>query len=143
MDLNRILRIAVLSQWGFIILTTVIGIVEDSYLPPELATYVKNRDTAGLSALQKTAAVMMWAFMMSYLVSSLGLLSKKKWAPITYLYSVIFLTILTSFLAPLIVTPLTSLLSTAADIIIGITVCLVYFSPLKEEFKHTELLRDT
>ena len=135
MDLNRILKLSVIFQLAIIILAIIAGLVEESYLPTELATYVKNREAGGLSAVQKAAAVMMGPFLISYLAASIALLARKTWAPVTYLYSVIFLTILSSLMAPSIITPLTSLLETVSDVIAGITICLVYFTPLKEEFK--------
>ncbi len=137
MILNRILKLALIYQWMFLIAAVIAGILEEKYLPANLAAYVTNRDNAELSIVETLTFVIGLVFLFAYFVSSIGLLLIKHWAPKIYLFSNIVGLLIIPFIGIEIKTPLSSTLDDVTTALIGFTICLIYLSPLKEEFKST------
>ena len=127
MTLNRILKLALIFQWVFIIAGVIVGILEEEYLPANLAEYVANRDNAELSSLD----VIFLIFLFTYFVSSIGLFLRKHWAQKIYLLSNIVGFLISPFLGIRISTPLSSTFDDVSTALIGFTICLIYLSPIK------------
>jgi hypothetical protein len=133
MNLNSLLKLAVISQWVFVIICVVARILEEKYLPVNLAEYAANLHCAKSSMVEMI-------FFFAYFVSSIGLLFKKCWAPKIYLFSNMGGLLIMGFLFRIkIITPLSDIFSEISTALIGFTICLIYFSPLKEEFKSTSI----
>jgi hypothetical protein len=140
MNLNSLLKLAVISQWVFVIICVVARILEEKYLPVNLAEYAANLHCAKSSMVEIFIAVIDLIFFFAYFVSSIGLLFKKCWAPKIYLFSNMGGLLIMGFLFRIkIITPLSDIFSEISTALIGFTICLIYFSPLKEEFKSTSI----
>lgn len=135
MILTRKLKIAVISQWAFVFAAFIANILEEQYLPDNLVAYVANRANAELYTAETLTLMALIPFLFAYALSSIGLILKKSWAPKTYLFCILVGLLITALRGLKIGTPIYSTLWEVTAVLAGFIVCLVYLSPLKEEFK--------
>ncbi len=132
MNSKRLIRILIISQWITLIAVITVGLIETRYLTEPLKTYAAQRNNADLTRYQVLAAIMGVVFFIAYVASSIGLLIYRKWGRWLYLYANICGLALALFMEPEIVTPIAGALDYFFDVLIGLTIGILYFSDAKK-----------
>lgn len=129
------LKGAVLAQWILLVASSISGTFEAKGLPSALKSFRSNPNY-NFHDFQSMAIVIaaIIAFV-AYLVSSIGLLKRWKWSRNVYLLSNIIGPVLALFLGPLVMAPGENLLGSMNVVLIGVTIGILYFSPVKEAFR--------
>ncbi len=137
MDTSKIIRSTIIIQWALIALGFTISFFEEQNLPPSLKTYLQLENEAGLSNIESIGLCLVTVALLGFIVSSIGVYQFKRWSRSLYLWSNIFGFWTLPFLGVTITTPYSDMFGSASTFVIGMTVCLLYFSDAREHFEKT------
>jgi hypothetical protein len=131
----KYLRAAVIGQWLALIVSIGIAVFEEKWLPSELQSYLQKSESPPSSSKEVLFVVLGIVSFAGYIISSIGIWRKSRWAPRVYLYSNVLggLSLLLS--GPVVLGPWSYLFGDINVFLIGITVGLIYYSPVKELFQ--------
>ncbi len=133
MPLDRVLRLALVFQWLLALASVVLFRVEQSRLPDVLREYGATQGgSTSLSAELVGWYALFW--LAGSLVATAGAFLLKPWSRPLFLVMAVLGIALTGLLEPSITSPGSAAAETAAQILVGVILGLVYFSPLKEHF---------
>lgn len=132
---KRYLKYLITAQFIVLFATIIIGLVEEQYLNDSLRTYISERDNADLTRDKLFTLIIVLIFFVAYLTSSIGLLFYKKWGRWLYFYSNVCGLVLTLFMGPEIVAPISNALGELFFVLIGLTIGVIYFSDTKYLFE--------
>ncbi len=125
----------IIAQWIILIAAIASGFVEEKYLPDMLIFYLAEQEAAGFTSAENITFSVISLFFVGYLISSIGLLCMKRWSRSLYLNVNIGLIIVTFFVGPQIVTPVSFALNDIYMAMVGLTIGLLYFTDTKELFE--------
>ena len=136
MKSNKILIAAVVLQWLLLIASVIAGLLEQSRLTGILAECRNALNAQHFTPFQIALVFFGVGIIIVNLIASVGVCKLKHWSRPLFLWSNIAGTVIVLiFFEPDITTPISSFLNEWGTIFIGITLSLIYWSPLASEFK--------
>ena len=134
MNLKRIFRFLIVLEWGLVISGVIIGLISEPYLPIELRQYIEISDNVPLSILDYGV----FLFVIINIIASVGLFIFWHHARIIYLLICILGFFLSGLYGPYVESGWESAFSFASEILTGVIIALIYFSPIKDYFQKSE-----
>ena len=135
MKSNKILIASVVLQWLLLIASVIAGLLEQSRLTGIFAECRNAINAHHFTPYQIAILLFGGVLVIVNLIASVGLCRLKRWARTLYIWSYIAGTItVLVFFEPDIITPVSNIISEWGTIFVGITISLMYWSPLAKEY---------
>jgi hypothetical protein len=128
-------RILVVLEWLIIISGLVVYFLTKAALPSEVREYLENQNSAPLTTADMIFFCVSVVLILLTIVTSIGLFFFKRWSKTLLLLSYVVTILLTPTHTVYINTGWTELLFTVGDILGGMILALVYFSPISTAFE--------
>ncbi len=138
MDSVKVLKAVIVAQWVFLILSVVVGIYEEQYLPYPLQLHLYNEAQKDLSLFESVVLAISVIFVFILLFSSVGLYRMRAWSRKPYVITLFLGAVIYPFTDLIVYPPISSAIDYIATLLMGMTVGLIYFSEARNEFKETE-----
>ncbi len=135
MSIIKILKVTIILQWLFIILSVISGFIEESYLPKLLLKWVEEDDLNIENNFILLPMLLLLILFFLYIISSIGVFRLKQWAKKPYTLSNIMLGVIIISFGSGVYTPLAVAFDYYSTLSIGFTMALIYYTPAKNEFK--------
>ena len=133
MKTRHVLRIALVFQWLLAFLSIMIFQLEKSHLPEILQEYAAA-DAGTASVFGAFAGWFALIWLVGSLAASAGAFFFQVWARPLFLATAILGCLLQAFLEPSVTSPGSATTETAAQVMVGLVLGLLYFSPLRWKF---------
>lgn len=134
MNCRTWLRLIVIGQWCILVIWAGVGYFESRSLPRDLQLYIqRNTGIAGNIAEIAILLAEVAAFT-AYLISTVAIVKARRWSRRLFFYSTVSAVILSFFTGPHISGPVSNTLNQLGVLLMGMTLGLLYFSPLEEQF---------
>ena len=128
-------RLLIVVNWLLVVAYVVVSITTESLLPSELRSYLDAQLNAPITTSDIMLFAVVFIYFISYIAVSIGVFLFKKWAKTLLLPSIAIASILLIIGGPYIETGLASFCSYFLNLIEGIILALVYFSPIRKMFE--------
>lgn len=127
MRIHNALRLAVSLQWGFLLVAIGLSYLLANSLPPELQDWVAN-DAEDVSPTTIVVGVFVVLTLITYLVASIGLLCRQKWAAWVYLAATLTFFAISPFTGPTVEHALANTVEEIAVFCNGVVLALAFFT---------------
>ena len=134
MPIETVLRHLVFWQWGLAFLSIVVFQLEAKDLPFLLQEYAAQRDLAAPTAGDQLIGWYALVWIVGSVVASVGVFLLQRWARLLFLAMAALGCVLQAFLEPSVSTAWSATAETAAQVVVGITIGVLYFSPVRGHF---------
>jgi hypothetical protein len=133
--MTRSLRILIAIEWLLVLIGVPIAFLLEPTLPPELRAFLTNENerSFGLSEILQLLAMLLSLTL--WVAGSIGTFLLWRYGRPLYLAAIITGVGITSFVGPSVVAPLASAFDEASQIVSGLVLGLLYFSPLRDRFR--------
>jgi len=135
MSPKKLLRIMVIAQWITLVVSVVVMFITEQHLPAELRGYLERVAEEPISSVFWISVLFLVLILVLYLVGSIGLF--RFWKPSRGLYLVAAVGSILAVLGygPTVESSWATFFGEVESILTGAIIALIYFSPVKEEFK--------
>lgn len=134
MPIETVLRHLVFWQWLLAFLSIVIFQLEAKDLPFLLQEYAAQRDLAPAGPGEQLIGWYALAWTVGSVVASVGVFRLRRWARLLFLAMAALGCVLQAFLEPSVTTAWSATAETAAQVVVGVTIGVLYFSPVRGHF---------
>jgi len=134
MSIERVLRQLVLWQWILAGLSILGFELEVDRLPFLLLEYAAAEAARPATAADAAIGWLTLSWGIGSLAASIGIVALRHWARPLYLAMALLGCVLQALLEPSVTTPWSVAAETAAQVLVGVTLGVVYFSPLRDRF---------
>ena len=134
MPIERVLRHLVVWQWVFACLSIVIFQLEVERLPFLLKTYAAVEAARPPGALDVAVGWLSLVWAIGSLAASAGVMALRRWARPAFLVMALLGCVLQALLEPSVTTAWSVAAETAAQVLVGVTLGVLYFSPVRGRF---------
>ncbi len=134
MPIESVLRILVVGQWLLAALSIVIFQVEVANLPFLLQEYAAAEATRPPTVLDAVVGWLTLLWAVGSLASSVGVFLLQRWARPIFLAMALLGCVLQALLEPSVTTGWSVAAETAAQVVVGVTIGVAYFSPVRGHF---------
>ena len=137
MDSTKALKITIIAQWFFIFSSAVVSMYEESFLPVALQEYLNAEVEQDLTSLESIGFSISFLLVMLALFTSVAIYRLRPWARTPYTIIMLIIVFSYLFIGPNIVPPISAGLEYFADLAIGFTLSLLYYSQVSSAFEKT------
>jgi hypothetical protein len=128
------LRQAIVWQWLLALASVLLFRLEAPGLPPLLSEYATATAMEPATTRDLVVAAFAGAWIAASFVASVGVFLLAHWARSAYVVLAVLGCVLIGLLEPSVTSPLSAVAETAAQLVVGLVLGLVFFSPLSGAF---------
>lgn len=130
----RVLRSSMIGYWLLIPISSVVAVVEEGDLPANILQFSETQ----IDMMPVWVMLLMILLLGLNLVASVGVFLFHSWARDLFASSLIGAYLIEPLMGTMVATPYYGMLDDVLDLVAGIILCLIYFSPVSEAFAGRE-----
>lgn len=134
MPIESVLRLLVVGQWLLAVLSIVIFQLEVSHLPFLLQEYAEAEAVRPPTPADAVVGWLTLLWGVGSLVASVGVFLLRRWGRPIFLAMALLGCVLQALLEPSVTTGWSVAAETAAQVLVGVTIGVAYFSPVRGHF---------